>query len=224
MSGNVGHQAALLAGLAHATTLGDAIIYIDADFQDDIHVIPAMVDHWKAGCDIVYGVRKGRETDTLFKRNSALMFYRLMSRRAVEALLAYRERNLYLRGIVPLLGYRSTQVFYDRKAREAGVSKYPLKKMLAFAVDGITSFSVKPVRMVLFMGLVFILISLLILVYVLHALIAHHSVSGWASLMLSIWFVGGVLLVGLGIVGEYIGKIYLEVKNRPRYNVDKELI
>lgn len=238
LSANVGHQNALLAGLEKAAELGDAIISIDADLQDDIHAIPEMLKHYREGCDVVYGVRRSRAADAWLKRTTALTFYRLMeglgvrsvynhadfrllSRRAVNALLAYPERNLYLRGLVPLLGYRSARVFYDRHPRLAGESKYPFRRMMAFAVDGITSFSVKPVRLVLAMGVAFVLISLLILIYVLHALVAGESVSGWASLMLSIWFVGGCVLIGLGVVGEYIGKIYLEVKGRPRYQVEE---
>ena len=150
--------------------------------------------------------------------------FRLMSRRAVEQLCRYRERNLFLRGVVPLVGYRSATVYYDRVARTAGESKYPLSKMINFAADGITSFSIKPVRMVLALGLIFILVALTMLVYVLVAYFGGHTVSGWASLMLSIWFVGGFILLGLGIVGEYIGKIYIEVKDRPRYNVEEKII
>lgn len=235
---NYGHQNALLAGMAAASESSDAIITIDADLQDDPNVIHEMINYFNEGCDIVYGVRKERNKDTFFKRTTALAFYklmrvlgvdsvynhadyRLMSRRAVEQLLHFRERNLFLRGIVPLIGYKTAKVYYNRVERFAGESKYPLSKMINFAVDGITSFSIKPVRMVLFVGIVFLFVSSLILIYVLYSLfISHNSVSGWASLMLSIWFVGGVLLISLGVVGEYIGKIYIEVKDRPRYNVD----
>lgn len=238
LAGNVGHQNALLAGLEVAVEQADAIVTIDADLQDDEQAITTMLDHYADGCDIVYGVRRSRATDTWFKRTTAQSFYRMMnragaktiynhadyrllSRRAVRQLLSYGERNMFLRGVVTLLGYKTAQVPYDRKERVAGVSKYPLGKMMAFAADGITSFSIKPVRFVLTLGLVFIFAALCILVYVLWSFFAGKSASGWASIMLSIWLVGGCILTGLGIVGEYIGKIYIEVKNRPRYNIEK---
>ena len=241
LAGNVGHQNALLAGLEAASERADITISIDADLQDDVAVMTDMVQKYHEGCDIVYGVRRERKTDTWFKRNSALAFYklmkrlgvksvynhadyRLMSRRAVKQLLNYRERNLFLRGIVPLVGYRTDSVFYDRGERLAGESKYPLSKMLNFAVNGITSFSIKPVRMVLALGIIFTLIALGILIYVLIAYFSGRTVSGWSSLILSLWFIGGCVLIGLGIVGEYIGKIYIEVKDRPRYNVEKEIM
>lgn len=241
LAGNVGHQNALLAGLEAASERADITISIDADLQDDVAVMRDMVQKYHEGCDIVYGVRRERKTDTWFKRNSALAFYklmrrlgvksiynhadyRLMSRRAVKQLLNYRERNLFLRGIVPLVGYKTDSVFYDRSERLAGESKYPLSKMINFAVNGITSFSIKPVRMVLTLGIIFTLIALGILVYVLIAYFNGRTVSGWASLILSLWFIGGCVLIGLGIVGEYIGKIYIEVKDRPRYNIEKEII
>ncbi|MBR1803349.1 MAG: glycosyltransferase family 2 protein [Muribaculaceae bacterium] len=241
LAGNVGHQNALVAGLTVACERADIIVTIDADLQDDISVIKQMVEKYRQGCDIVYGVRRERKTDTWFKRNTALAFYRLMqrlgvksvynhadyrlmSRRAVNQLLQYRERNLFLRGIVPLVGYRSEKVYYDRGERLAGESKYPLGKMMSFAVDGITSFSIKPVRMVLTLGVVFTLIALVMLVYVLVAYFGGRTVSGWSSLILSLWFIGGCVLIGLGIVGEYIGKIYIEVKDRPRYNIEQEVI
>jgi glycosyltransferase involved in cell wall biosynthesis len=241
LAGNVGHQNALMAGLEAACERADIIISIDADLQDDVKVMTEMVEKYHQGCDIVYGVRRERKTDTWFKRNSALAFYklmrrlgvksiynhadyRLMSRRAVQQLMNYRERNLFLRGIVPLVGYRTDSVYYDRTERMAGESKYPLSKMLNFAVNGITSFSIKPVRMVLTLGILFTLIALGILIYVLIAYFSGRTVSGWASLILSLWFIGGSVLIGLGIVGEYIGKIYIEVKDRPRYNVEKEIM
>ena len=234
---NSGHQNALVAGLAAAVEHCDITVSIDADLQDDINVIPSMVEHYKQGCDIVFGVRRERKTDSWFKRTSAGMFYRLMnrlgvdtinnhadyrlmSRRAVLALLDYRERNLFIRGIVTKLGYKSASVYYDRSARLAGESKYPLRKMLNFAVDGITSFSVKPVRMVFMVGVLFLLVALIMLIYVLTAYFMGRAVSGWPSLILSVWLVGAFVLIGLGIIGEYVGKIYTEVKNRPRYNVD----
>jgi glycosyltransferase involved in cell wall biosynthesis len=238
LAGNVGHQNALMAGLHVAKEHADIIVTIDADLQDDISVISQMVDEYDKGSDIVYGVRKSRKSDTWFKRNTALSFYklmrwlgvksvynhadyRLMSRRAVEQLCHYRERNLFLRGMVPLIGYRSAVVYYDRAERFAGESKYPLKKMINFAVDGITSFSVKPVRLVLSMGLLFVLIALIILIYVIISYLDGVTTQGWSSLMISIWFVGGAVLIGLGIVGEYVGKIYIEVKDRPLYNIEK---
>ncbi len=234
---NSGHQNALMAGLAAAVEHCDIAVSIDADLQDDINVIPKMVERYKDGCDIVFGVRKERKTDTWFKRTTANMFYglmkrlgvstienhadyRLMSRRAVLALLDYKERNLFIRGIVTKLGYKTDCVYYDRSARIAGESKYPLKKMVNFAIDGITSFSVKPVRLVMQVGVLFLLIALAMLIYVLTAYFMGRAVSGWPSIILSIWFVGAFILIGLGIIGEYVGKIYTEVKNRPRYNID----
>lgn len=241
LAGNVGHQRALTAGLTVAKDIGDMIVSIDADLQDDVNVIPKMVENYHQGDDIVYGVRKERKTDTWFKRNTALLFYtlmkklgvdsvynhadfRLMSKRAVAQLCQYHEKNLFLRGLVPLIGYRSSCVYYDRAERFAGESKYPLSKMLNFAIDGITSFSVRPVRLILLLGLLFIFVALIISIYVLNSLIKGYSSQGWASLMLSLWFIGGCLLIGLGVVGEYIGKIYIEVKNRPLYNIEKVLL
>ena len=241
LAGNVGHQNALMAGLETAKDMGDIVVSIDADLQDDINVIPEMVRKYLDGCDIVYGVRKERKTDTWFKRTTALGFYklmhrmgvksvynhadyRLMSKRAVEQLCRYREKNLFLRGIVPTIGYKTDCVYYDRAERFAGESKYPLSKMLNFAIDGITSFSVKPVRIIFMMGLLFLLVALGIFIYVLCALIGGHAVSGWASMILSLWFIGGCAMLGIGVIGEYIGKIYLEVKDRPRYNIEKRLI
>lgn len=234
---NSGHQNALMAGLAAAVDYCDITVSIDADLQDDINVIPQMVERYKDGCDIVFGVRRERKTDSWFKRTTASMFYklmnrlgvdtinnhadfRLMSRRAVLALLDYKERNLFIRGIVTKLGYKTDCVYYDRSARTAGESKYPIKKMANFAIDGITSFSVKPVRMVFMVGILFLIIALVMLVYVLTAYFMGRAVSGWPSLILSVWLVGAFILIGLGIIGEYVGKIYTEVKNRPRYNVE----
>ncbi len=234
---NSGHQNALMAGLAAAVEHCDITVSIDADLQDDINVIPQMVERYNEGCDIVFGVRRERKTDSWLKRVTAGMFYRLMnrlgvgtisnhadfrlmSRRAVMALLDYKERNLFIRGIVTKLGYKTDCVYYDRAARIAGKSGYPLRKMLNFAIDGITSFSVKPVRMVFMMGVLFLLIALIMLIYVLTAVALGRSVSGWPSLILSVWLVGAFVLIGLGIIGEYVGKIYIEVKNRPRYNID----
>ena len=237
LAGNVGHQNALIAGLSSVVDYCDIAITIDADLQDDVNAIREMVEKYDEGCDIVYGVRKNRQADTLFKRNTALGFYyvmkmmgvksvynhadfRLMSKRALSQLLLYRERNLFLRGMVPTIGYKTGCVYYNRAERFAGESKYPLMKMINFAFDGITSFSIKPVRMLLFFGLIFILVAMGILVFVLYSLVIGQVVRGWTSLMLSIWFCSGWVLLGMGILGEYIGKIYIEVKDRPRYNIE----
>lgn len=241
LAGNVGHQNALMAGLEVAKDLCDVAISIDADLQDDIQVIRDMVIKYGEGYDIVYGVRKQRSTDSFFKRTTALAFYklmhtmgvksvynhadyRLMSKRALEFLCRFRERNLFLRGIVPLIGYNTTCVYYDRLERMAGESKYPLSKMMNFAIDGITSFSVKPIRCLFFLGILFLFIDALVLAYVIHALWVGEAVSGWSSLMLSVWFTSGCVLIGIGIIGEYIGKIYIEVKDRPRYNIETILL
>lgn len=237
---NVGHQQALWAGLEWASqSRFDAAISIDADLQDDLAAIPQMVDHYNRGIDIVYGVRKERKTDTLFKKHTAQLFYklmkgmggevvynhadfRLMSKRTLQALVSYPERNLFLRGMVPLLGYPSASVFYDRKERFAGESKYPFTKMLNFALDGITSFSVKPLRLITTIGLLFMFISVLAILYALSAFFQGQVIPGWTSLLISIWFIGGMMLIALGIIGEYIGKIYKEVKQRPRYFIEKK--
>lgn len=241
LAGNVGHQNALMAGLNAVKDKCDVTISIDADLQDDIYVIPEMIERYGEGYDIVYGVRKERKNDTIFKRSTALAFYklmkvmgvksvynhadyRLMSRRAVCHLCRFRERNLFLRGLVPLIGYRTTNVYYNRDKRFAGESKYPFKKMMNFAIDGITSFSVKPVRMIFWVGCLFILVALFVTIYTLHAYLINDTTPGWASLMISVWFVGGAVLISLGIVGEYIGKIYIEVKDRPRYNEEELLL
>ncbi|MEH6956203.1 glycosyltransferase family 2 protein [Neobacillus drentensis] len=237
---NVGHQNALLAGLETAAKHSDCVISIDADLQDDITVIHQFIEKFWEGQDIVYGVRDSRETDTYFKRKTALGFYRimerigiklvpnhadfrLMSKRALEELLKYKETNLFLRGLVPLVGFKSTKVYYDRKERFAGESKYPLKKMLAFAFDGITSFSVAPIRFVTFIGFLAVLISAIAGGYAITQELLGQTESGWTSLIISIWFVGGLQMLGIGIIGEYIGKIYHEVKRRPRYAVEKDL-
>lgn len=237
---NVGHQRALWAGLNEACPKCDAVISIDADLQDDENCIADMVDKFHNGADIVYGVRKERSTDTVFKRVTAQAFYRfmqamggdivynhadyrLMSRRSLEALLEYPERNLFLRGMVRLVGFNTAEVYYDRKERTAGESKYPLSKMINFAIDGITSFSVKPLRIIVTLGFVFILISIIAIVYGLISYIDGNAVEGWTSLIVSIWFIGGCILVGLGIVGEYIGKIYTEVKHRPLFTKEETI-
>ena len=241
LAGNVGHQNALMAGLNAVKERCDAAISIDADLQDDVNVIPEMVERYMEGNDIIYGVRRERKTDTFFKRTTALAFYRLMktmgaksvynhadyrlmSSRAIQQLCRFRERNLYLRGLVPLIGYQTACVYYNRDKRFAGESKYPFKKMLNFAIDGITSFSVKPVRMIFWLGCIFLLIALCVTIWTLRAYFLHDTVPGWSSLMISLWLVGGTILVSLGIVGEYIGKIYIEVKDRPRYNEEELLL
>lgn len=240
LSRNRGHQNALLAGLLTAVNYADMIISMDADLQDDINAVDAMVDAYHEGYEVVYGVRSKRDTDTFFKRFTAEGFYkvmkalgvdivfnhadyRLMSRRAVEGLSQFSEVNLFLRGIVPQIGYKWTTVTYERAERFAGESKYPLKKMLAFAADGITSFSVKPIRLVFTTGVVVFIVSIIMLLYALIAKIAGHTSVGWTSLMGSIWLLGGIQLLGLGIVGEYIGKIYNETKHRPRFIIESVL-
>ena len=240
LAGNVGHQNALMAGLETAADLCDVTVTIDADLQDDISVIEEMIDKFNDGCDVVYGVRNNRKTAGFFKRTTANAFYKLMkwlgaktvdnhadfrllSTRAVKALLQYEERNLFLRGIVTRLGYKTDCVYYARKKRMAGKTKYPFRKMLSFAVEGITSFSVKPLKMIMALGLFIIFCSLLAIIYVLVSFFVGHANAGWPSLMISIWFLGGVQLFSIGLVGEYIGKIYLETKKRPRYNIEEIL-
>ncbi|MBV7505770.1 glycosyltransferase family 2 protein [Bacillus sp. sid0103] len=240
LAGNVGHQNALIAGLETANKQSDCVLSIDADLQDDISVIRTFVEKYWEGIDIVYGVRGSRDTDTYFKRTTALAFYRfmekigiklvpnhadfrLMSKRALDEMLKYKERNLFLRGLVPLVGFAATKVYYDRKERLAGESKYPLKKMLAFAFDGITSFSVAPIRFVTFLGFLAVILSALAGGYALIQEALGHTETGWTSLIISIWFVGGLQLMGIGIIGEYIGKIYFEVKQRPRYAIETDL-
>ena len=240
LSRNRGHQNALLAGLLTAVNYADMIISMDADLQDDINAVDAMVDHYHEGYEVVYGVRSKRDTDTFFKRFTAEGFYkvmkalgvdivfnhadyRLMSRRAVEGLAQFGEVNLFLRGIVPQIGYKWTTVTYERAERFAGESKYPLKKMLAFAADGITSFSVKPIRMVFSLGVIVFLVSLVMLFYALISKLTGHTSAGWTSLMGSIWLIGGIQLLSLGVVGEYVGKIYKETKHRPRFIIESVL-
>lgn len=237
---NVGHQNALLAGLSTVKDMCDIAISIDADLQDDISVIEEMLDKYESGSDIVYGVRKERKTDTFFKRFTAQSFYkvmsvmgvksvynhadyRLMSARALHQLAQYKERNLFLRGIVPLIGYQTDCVYYARKERSAGESKYPLKKMLSLAFDGITSFSIKPITFVLCIGVAIMICSVIAFIYILVSYFVGSAVSGWSSTMASIWFLGGLQLFAIGIIGEYIGKTYMEVKERPRYNIEKFL-
>ncbi|MBQ3088309.1 MAG: glycosyltransferase family 2 protein [Clostridia bacterium] len=240
LSGNVGHQNALLAGLLTANEDSDITVSIDADLQDDVKAIEKMVDAYLNGADIVYGVRNDRSSDSAFKRATAQGFYRLMSamgaksvynhadfrlmsHRAVEALAEYKERNLFLRGIVPLIGFKTENVYYERSKRVAGESKYPLKKMLKFAFDGITSFSIKPITLITTLGIVIIICSIAALIYSLISYFTGNAEPGWASLIISIWFLGGVQLAAIGLVGQYVGKIYVESKERPRYNIEKYL-
>ncbi|MGE5677478.1 MAG: glycosyltransferase [Pseudomonadota bacterium] len=240
LSRNRGHQNALLAGLMTAKDHADMIISMDADLQDDIDAVDGMIDKYLEGYDIVYGVRNARKKDTFFKRYTAESFYklinsmggqlvynhadyRLMSRRAVEALGRYKEVNLFLRGIVPMIGYKSATVEYERGERFAGESKYPLRKMLAFAVEGITSLSVKPIRVISTVGLGIFTASMLSLIYMLLRYLNGAAVSGWAGVLASVWAVGGLVLMALGVIGEYIGKIYLEAKGRPRYIIEQFL-
>lgn len=240
LAGNVGHQYALTAGMIQAKENSDIMISIDADLQDDTLVMEEMVDKYHEGCDIVYGVRNDRKKDSFFKRTTAQMFYkvmaamgvktvynhadyRLMSKRAIEHFSNYEEVNLYLRGIMPLIGYQTESVFYERKERVAGESKYPLKKMLALAWNGITSFSVKPINFIAVLGIVIIFMCILAAVYAFVSYSKGTVVPGWTSLILSIWLLGGLQLFAIGIIGQYIGKIYMEVKHRPRYNVETYL-
>lgn len=238
LSRNRGHQNAVLAGLMTAKEEADCVISMDADLQDDINAIDDMLAAHEQGADVVYGVRSSRMTDTAFKRNTALAFYRLMkklgvevvynhadfrlmSRRVLEHLADYKEVNLFLRGMVPLVGFPSATVEYKRAERFAGESKYPLKKMISFALDGITSLSIKPLRLIFSLGFVIFLISLLMLIYILISWIAGRAVPGWTSILASIWMLGGIQLLSLGVVGEYIAKIYNEAKARPRFIIEK---
>lgn len=234
---NAGHQNALLGGLMTVKDSCDCAVSIDADLQDDINVIPEMVRKFMNGADVVYGVRNKRDTDTFFKRTTAEGFYhvmnalgtkvvfnhadyRLMSRRALDALAEFPERNLFLRGMVPLIGFNSDCVYYSRNERFAGESKYPLKKMISFAFDGITSFSVTPIKFISGIGAFMCFISVIMAIYTLIVKFTGHANAGWASLMFSLWLIGGIVLLSLGLIGEYIGKMYKEVKQRPRYIIE----
>ena len=240
LSRNRGHQNALLAGLMAARGRADMAISMDADLQDDVDAAGTMVDKYLAGADIVYGVRSSRKTDTFFKRTTAEAFYRLMdrlgaetvfnhadyrlmSRRALDGLAQFQEVNLFLRGIVPMIGYPTDTVEYERGERFAGESKYPLKKMLAFALEGVTSLSVRPLRMITGLGFLVFLISLIMIVYNVVRWATGNTVAGWASLACSVWFIGGLILLSLGVIGEYLGKLYLESKDRPRFLIQEEL-
>lgn len=240
LSRNRGHQNALLAGLMTAKKYADIVISMDADLQDDIDAVDKFIEEYNKGNDIVYGVRSKRDKDSFFKRFTAEGFYkfmkkmgvdivfnhadyRLMSKRSLNDLEKYEEVNLFLRGIVPLIGYESSKVMYERSERFAGVSKYPLKKMLSFAFDGITSFSVKPIKLIFNLGLFIFFVSIIIMIYSLFRFLSGNTVSGWTFTVISIWMIGGVQMLSLGIVGEYIGKIYSETKKRPRFIIEEEL-
>ncbi|MCR4989777.1 MAG: glycosyltransferase family 2 protein [Lachnospiraceae bacterium] len=240
LSRNKGHQNALLAGMMTVMDKADMIISMDADLQDDINAMDEMVQKYHEGCDVVYGVRSRRTTDTFFKRVTAESFYkmmdkmgaktvfnhadyRLLSKRALEGLAGFKEVNLFIRGLVPMIGYKSDVVYYERGERFAGESKYPLSKMLQFAVEGVTSLSVKPIRYITALGFFVFLFSLIILIY---SFVRHYlgeTIQGWTTLMVSIWAIGGLILLSLGVVGEYVGKIYLESKERPRYIIEEFL-
>lgn len=242
LSRNRGHQNALFSGLMTAKEHGcDCVISLDADLQDDIEVIDQFIEKYMEGCEVVYGVRNSRKKDTFFKRTTAQGYYkfmkalgvdivynhadyRLLGSKALDALSEYREVNLFLRGIVPLIGYRSDYVYYERSERFAGESKYPLKKMIRFAIDGITSFSVKPLKLISNLGILMCVFSLIGFIYALVSYFVGVAQSGWASIICSIWFIGGLQMLGIGIVGSYVGRIYSEVKQRPRYRIEKTII
>ena len=240
LSKNMGHQNALLAGLMTVKEVCDVCISMDADLQDDINAIEEMIDKYHEGCDVVYGVRSRRDTDTFFKRATAEGFYkimnglgantvynhadyRLMSRRALLGLSEFGEVNLFLRGIVPMVGFKSDVVYYERAERFAGESKYPLKKMLSFAVEGITSLSTKPIKLITGLGFFIFFVSIVVLVYSLVRHFTGHTIPGWTTTVLSVWAIGGLIMISLGVIGEYIGKIYLETKNRPRFIIESYL-
>ncbi len=240
LSRNVGHQNALMAGLEGVQEKADCAISLDADLQDDVSVIGEMIDKFDEGYEIVYGVRRSRQKDRPFKKYSALFFYkvmhllktnivfdhadyRLISKRVLENLVSFKEVNLFIRAIIPLIGYKSTKVFYDRKGRYLGESKYPLKKMLSFAIEGITSFSVTPLRFITIIGLIIFIGSCLLSLWALWLKLTGKSIPGWTSTVLPLYFIGGVQLLSIGIVGEYLGKVYKEVKARPRYFKEEEL-
>jgi len=237
LSRNRGHQNALLAGLFAVMNEADAVVSIDADLQDDIDAIDNMIDGYLGGCDIVYGVRQNREKDSFFKRSTAEGFYkllqalgcdivfnhadyRLMSSRAIQALTAYSEQGLFLRGLVPMLGYKTSSVYYTRSERQAGESKYPLKRMLALALDGVASLSLKPLRIIMAVGCIMLFLSAILLILCIVALCTGHGILDWKIITFSIWAVGGLLMLALGIVGEYVGRTFIETKHRPRFNIE----
>ena len=235
---NAGHQNALWAGLMTVKDKADAAVSIDADLQDDVEAIRGFLEEYDKGADVVYGVRSKRETDTAFKRLTAEGFYkfmnfmgadvvynhadyRLLSQRALQALSQFGEVNLFLRGMVPMLGFKTAKVYYERAERFAGESKYPLKKMLSFALEGVTSFSIKPIRWVFFTGVIFALLDIVMAIYAVISHLAGATVAGWSSIMVSLWIIGGVQLIALGLIGEYVGKTYIETKHRPRFIVEE---
>lgn len=237
LSRNFGHQNALLAGIEFSSEKADVIVTIDADLQDDVNAIDKMLEKYQDGAEVVYGVREDRKSDSAFKRRSAVLFYkmlrffgaeivvnhadyRLLGKNASKALLGFGEVNLFLRGLVPMVGFKSDTVFYTRQKRQAGETKYPLKKMIGFGLDGVTSLSIKPIRAITGLGIIMLFISVLMGIYALVSFFLGEYVSGWTSLILSIWAIGGIQLLSIGIIGEYIGKIYLETKNRPRYIIE----
>ena len=237
---NAGHMNALWAGMTLAAERCDCVITIDADLQDDVNAMYGFLEEYRNGADVVYGVRSSREKDTFFKRTTAQGFYRMMkgmgvdlvynhadyrllSKRALEALLSFGEVNMFLRGMVPMLGFKTAKVYFERGERVAGESKYPLKKMIAFAAEGVTSLSNKPIRWVLGLGALCMLLGVAMAVYVIVSLVQGHTVAGWASLMMSIWLLGGLQLMALGVIGEYIGKIYMETKRRPKFILEEHL-
>lgn len=238
---NVGHQNAIMAGMMTVRTMADGVVTIDADLQDDIRCIPQMVDLYAEGNEVVYGVKVSREADPLLKRMTAQAFYKLqdsmgvqtiynhadfrfMGRRALDGLAQFDERNIYLRGLIPLIGYKSATVDDVISDREHGKSKYTLRKMLNLAFDGITSFSIRPIQIITITGTVMLILAFVMLVYVIVSIIMGHYVPGWSSLMLSVWFIGSVLTISIGVVGTYIGKMYMEIKRRPRYIIEKSLM
>lgn len=240
LSRNRGHQNALLAGLDSSRGKADAVISMDADLQDDINAIDGFLEKYNEGCEVVYGIRSSRKKDSFFKKSTAEGFYRLMnvmgaevvfnhadyrllSSRALESLFQFKEVNLFLRGLVPMVGYQSGKVYYERNERFAGESKYPLKKMLSFAFEGITSLSIKPIRMIITMGILMFFISMIMLIYFIVEHFMGYTVDGWTSLIISIWGIGGLQLLSIGVIGEYIGKVYLETKERPRFIIDEFL-
>jgi len=240
LSKNFGHQNALLSGLDIVSQYADMVISVDADLQDDLDAIDKMIDKYYEGNEIVYGVRNSRKKDSFFKRNTAKLFYklmksmgadiidnhadfRLMSKNVINHLKNFTEVNLFLRGIIPLIGFKSCNVYYERKKRTAGVTKYPLKKMISFAIDGITSFSIKPLKLVTSLGLLIFIISIFTMLYILYEKFFLYTEIGWSSLICSIWLLGGIQLLCLGIIGEYIGKIYSEVKHRPKYIIEETI-
>ncbi|WP_086312455.1 hypothetical protein A5821_000150 [Enterococcus sp. 7F3_DIV0205] len=239
LSRNFGHQAAILAGLDLALDKSSCIVTIDADLQDDPAVIKEFILAFNNGYEVVYGVRKKRETDTFFKKYTALLFYKLMnllgvelvqnhadfrllSQRACKQLVNFKETSIFVRGIVPLLGFSSTKVYYDRKKREAGESKYPLKKMISFSIEGLTSFSIAPIKFILSLGMISLVVATIITIYSLSRKIIGETVSGWTSMMISLWILGGLQLISISIIGLYIGKIFMEVKHRPRFIIEQE--